>query len=108
MLIEIWNRDGITARILGKHWHEYSPPSVLHWFNLNGLKRVVERFGFMEIARGRPQKWISIQHANSLLRYKLKGSKLGRQVCKVVGLLPQMLSIPYPPEDVGWLLFRRI
>jgi hypothetical protein len=40
-IIETWNRDDWVARLLGRHWHEYSPPSVLHWFNPDGLRRLV-------------------------------------------------------------------
>src|ERR1041384_3040675 len=27
LLIETWNRGSFSARVLGRHWHEYSPPS---------------------------------------------------------------------------------
>ena len=37
LLIETWNRDSWTARLFGKNWHEYSPPSVLHWFDPRGV-----------------------------------------------------------------------
>src|SRR5262245_33309275 len=33
LLIETWNPESLTAKLLGKSWHEYSPPSVLHWFS---------------------------------------------------------------------------
>lgn len=39
-LVETWNRDSWTARCFGTHWHEYSPPSVLHWFSPEGLKQL--------------------------------------------------------------------
>jgi len=32
LLVESWNRESLTASLLGKYWHEYSPPSVLHLF----------------------------------------------------------------------------
>ena len=45
-LIETWNRESLTARLFGQHWHEYSPPSVLHWFSRVGLARLAGEFGF--------------------------------------------------------------
>src|SRR5262249_45645440 len=44
-LIETWNRDDPSALLLGRHWHEYNPPSVLHWFNPAGLRRLVAELG---------------------------------------------------------------
>ncbi len=42
LLVETWDRHSIIARLLGKHWHEYSPPSVLHWFTSDGPARYKE------------------------------------------------------------------
>ncbi len=39
-LIETWNCQSLTARLFGKAWHEYSPPSVLHWFSPARLARL--------------------------------------------------------------------
>ncbi len=79
-LIETWNRESLTARTLGKYWHEYSPPSVQHWFSPEGLQRLVLQFGFREVARGRPARWIKGRHAKSLLRYNLEGLRMGRLI----------------------------
>jgi SAM-dependent methyltransferase len=106
-LIETWNRESLMARIFGKNWHEYSPPSVLHWFSPSGLQNLTTQFGFREIARGRPSKWIQASHGKSLLGYKLKGSTLGKLAMKVVNLIPDDLSIPYPSEDLFWALYQK-
>lgn len=106
-LIETWNRESLMARIFGKNWHEYSPPSVLHWFSPSGLQNLTTQFGFREIARGKPSKWIQASHAKSLLAYKLKGSSLGKLAMKVVNFIPDDLSIPYPSEDLFWALYQK-
>ena len=103
-LIETWNFVSWTSRLFGRNWHEYSPPSVLHWFCPQGLQRLAGEFGFREIARGRPAKWISGEHAKSLLTYKL-GSGLARGLAARV--IPNRLSIPYPAEDLFWSLFQK-
>jgi len=99
-LIETWNRESWTARIFGRHWHEYSPPSVLHWFTPATLRRLAEQFGFREVASGRPAKRLNGGHAVSLLRYKLGGWVPAR-------LLPLNLPLPYPGDDLFWVLFRK-
>ncbi len=106
-LVETWNRESWTARAFGRHWHEYSPPSVLHWFAPEGLSRIAARFGFREVARGRPAKWIGGAHAKSILRDRLGGSRLGQLVTHMCGLVPDRLAIPYPAEDLFWALFHK-
>lgn len=106
-LIETWNRNSLMARLLGKNWHEYSPPSVLHWFSPSGLKQVAAQHGFREIARGRPQKWIRVDHAKSLLHYKLENSAIGRAIAPLLGVIPDNLCIPYPSEDLFWMLLQK-
>jgi SAM-dependent methyltransferase len=106
-LIETWNRESWTARAFGQQWHEYSPPSVLHWFSPEGLGRLAAQFDFREIARGRPSKWIGGGHARSLLRYRLEGSRVGRFFAGAVGLIPERLALPYPAEDLFWTLYQK-
>ncbi len=100
LLIETWNRGSVSARIFGKNWHEYSPPSVLQFFSEKGLSEFLEKIGFEKIARGRPSKKISGAHAKSLLKYRLGDSFL-------LELIPDKLSFPYPSEDLFWALYRK-
>jgi SAM-dependent methyltransferase len=102
-LIETWNRESWTARIFGRNWHEYSPPSVVHWFTPTTLRDLAARFGFREVARGRPAKWLNGAHALSLLQYKLGGRLLSR----AGKLIPRNLPLPYPGDDLFWMLFRK-
>jgi SAM-dependent methyltransferase len=106
-LIESWNKNSLTARGFGKYWHEYSPPSVLHWFSPEDLNQLVNQFGFREIARGRPIKWLNPAHAKSLLQYKLESSKWGRSMAGLVGAIPNRLPIPYPGDDLFWVLYQK-
>lgn len=100
LLIESWDRDSFSARIFGKNWHEYSPPSVLHWYSLDGLSKFLEEFGFEKIASGRPSKKISGEHARSLLRYRLGDNFL-------LKLIPGKVNFPYPAEDLFWALYQK-
>lgn len=106
-LIETWNRQSITARLLGQHWHEYSPPSVLHWFSPKELRQLMAQFDFVPIAQGRPAKWIAGSHAKSLLQYKLADLPFGSLISPWVNRIPDRLKIPYPAEDLTWMLFQK-
>jgi hypothetical protein len=101
------SRELIVARVLGKHWHQYSPPSVLHWFSRERLKRLAGQFGFSEVARGRPSQWLDGAHVESLLGYKLQGSRLGGLAAGLLDVIPDHLAIPYPTYDLFWILFQK-
>ena len=105
-LIESWNKGSWVARILGKHWHEYSPPSVLRWFSPSDLSRLVTQYGFSEVARGRPVKRLNGAHVKSLLGYKLQNSPLG-WLQGGLKIIPDQVVIPYPTFDLFWTLFQK-
>lgn len=106
-LIETWNRNSWTARICGKAWHEYNPPSVLQWFSIESLQELVQDFGLREVAHGRPTKWISPSHAKLIAQRELGGSVLGKLISRVTKLIPERLPLPYMLDDVFWALYQR-
>jgi SAM-dependent methyltransferase len=106
-LIETWNKDSFAARLFSQNWHEYSPPSVLHWFAPPTLKTLAAQFGFAEIACGRPSKWINGGHAKSLVQYKLQSVPMGKQMGKLLNVLPEYLPLPYLADDLFWMLLQK-
>lgn len=106
-LIESWNRASWPARLLGEQWHEYSPPSVLHWFTPTELEQLAQKYGFRIVAQGRPQKWLNAAHAKSLLRYKLADIPGNRWIERAASLIPDRLALPYPTFDLFWMLFQK-
>ena len=106
-LFETWNWQSWMARSLGSNWHEYSPPSVLHWFTPFSLKALAAQFGFHEIARGRPRKFLNGNHAKSLLSYKLGSSRFGQLTRQGLQLIPDHVAIPYPSFDLFWALYQQ-
>ena len=106
-VIETWNVASWTARLFGKSWHEYSPPSVLHWFTPQRLADLLAEFGLHQVARGRPSKWINAGHAASLLQHKLSHNAVTRWLSKPLGLLPEHLALPYFGDDLFWAVFRK-
>lgn len=106
-LIEYWRRESAIARLLGKRWHEYSPPSVLHWFTIASLERAMRDRKFEPVASGAPKKYISGGHAASLLSHKLGGVP-GRGILTAPLRMLATAKLPYPPLDLEWRLFRRV
>jgi SAM-dependent methyltransferase len=106
-LVEYWRRDSWIARLLGRRWHEYSPPSVLHWFSRDSLDRALRDREFGHIAHGAPKKYISGGHARSLLDHKLSEMPLGGLVKPTTRLIPSTANIRYPAVDLEWRLYRR-
>jgi 2-polyprenyl-3-methyl-5-hydroxy-6-metoxy-1,4-benzoquinol methylase len=106
-LIETWNRESRLAQCFGKNWHEYSPPSVLRWFSPSDLALLAGQYGFKEIDRGQPQKWISGAHVKSLVGHKLQTMGFLRHFRGLLKLIPDGLRLPYPAEDLFWVLYQK-
>lgn len=106
-LIETWNRDSLIAKIFGRHWHEYNPPSVLHWFSPDGLRSLVDRFGFREVSHGKPVKRIYPLHAKPLMQQMFDESGIGRLAGTVMDLFPDRFPIPYLGDDLFWVIYQR-
>jgi len=70
LLIESWDKNSIPAKILNKNWHEYSPPSVLHWFSKSSIVNVFAQHNFSPVKFGKPKKKIAIKHAFTLMENK--------------------------------------
>jgi 2-polyprenyl-3-methyl-5-hydroxy-6-metoxy-1,4-benzoquinol methylase len=107
ILIETWNKDSLTARAFGHNWHEFSPPTTLHYFSKKTLHELMELFKFSFVASGRPRKDINSRHAKALLIHKFKEMKGLKWMANVTSLLPGNLSIPYPAEDLFWALYQK-
>jgi len=105
ILIETWNSSSLTAKLFGKHWHEYSPPSTLNYFSKKSLNRLMGQYGFMRVATGWPEKKINSNHAKSLLKHKMEDTRLLRKISGIVGIFPDNVLLPYPAEDLFWALY---
>lgn len=107
VLIETWNRTSLTARLLGKFWHEYSPPSTLNYFSKKTLNILMNKINLGRIASGRPVKKIISNHAKSLLRHKAEDSWTLKVLSKLINQIPDNVLIPYPAEDLFWALYKK-
>ncbi len=108
VVVETWNVRSWSARMFGAGWHEYSPPSVLQWWSPQTLGELFSKCGFAEVATGRPQKWIEMGHAKSLIRHKAaEGSWVAKMISAGLAIVPDRLQVPYPSEDLFWAVYRK-
>ena len=107
LVIETWDRGSLSAKFFGKRWHEYAPPSVLHWFTKAELDDLARSFGMKRIGVGRPSKWIDAGHARSLLTHKVGRNPVWRTALAASRIIPDRFPIPYPSEDLFWAIYRK-
>jgi SAM-dependent methyltransferase len=106
-LIEGWNSNSGVARLLGRRWHVYNPPSVLNYFTMKSLDLLAAEFGFVRIATGRPSKLITALHATSLLEFLAPRSKALRFAASLANRVPASFVLPYPGDDIFWAIYKR-
>ena len=106
-LVDYWNRDSRVARLMGHGWHEYSPPSVRHWFGPRDLDLAFSNIGFAPVARGQPRKYLKGAHLKSLAGHKLRASPLTRPLAPLLHVIPDAMRLRYPAFDLAWVLYRK-
>lgn len=107
VMVESWDRDSFAARFFGNNWHEYCPPSVIHWYNDKTLQQLFSYYGFELIKKGRPSKKINLKHGLAIIAENSSRSKLKKNIFSFLSRTLGNLSVPYPPVDVKWYLFRK-
>jgi len=107
-LIESWNKNSITAKIFGKNWHEYNPPSVIRWFSKTSLENYVKKYGFKLIFWKHPVTWISAKHGKNIIEYNLRNHTLYKVISELMKLIPDSFDLPYYLDDLFLALFRKI
>jgi SAM-dependent methyltransferase len=106
-LFETWNSESLAARIFGRNWHAYSPPSAVRALSPHALDAFVAPFGFKPVAYGKPRKVIDARHAKFALSTMSRTSLLARAARGLAGVVPDRTRIAYPAVDVFWALYRR-
>jgi hypothetical protein len=108
ILIETWDYRSLTARLFSRRWHEYSPPSVVHWFSKESLNFLMQSLHFEFVAAGWPDKRLSFKHAKSLIKYKFKNSVYFRFINFSLRVFQDSWTVRYPGNDIFWALYRKI
>lgn len=108
VLVESWDMKSATARMMGKNWHEYCPPSVVHWFSDKTLSILFKYYGFELIAKGHPIKKINADHAFSFLEGRNVKLIFKKRLVDAINRFVGKLTLTYPLRDVKWYVFRKI
>lgn len=108
VLVESWDMKSLAARIAGKYWHEYCPPSVITWFSDKTLTQLFAYYGFQLHAKGRPVKRININHGLSLFGESTPNLPLKKPVLKFLSKAIGKYNMRYPAVDLKWYLFKKI
>jgi SAM-dependent methyltransferase len=106
VLVESWNMKSVIARVLGKRWPEYSPPSVVHWYSDKTLAELFNYHGFKLVTKGYSIKKISAHHALSFIEGKISNLIL-RKLIDSSNRLIGKFSFIYPFFDVKWYIFKK-
>lgn len=107
ILIESWNMDSFVARLMGKNWHEYSPPSVINWFSNKTLSDFFHQRGFELVDIGHPVKRIKLKHAFSVLGKDLPSSSIRKRMIDKLTQTFGRYTIKYPTFDLNWYIFKK-
>ena len=107
VLVESWDMKSLIARLFGKNWHEYSPPSVINWFSDKSLKNLFKNYGFKLIDSGYPVKKIALTHAFSLVENKLPNFLLKDKIFHFMTNSLRKMVFIYPPFDLKWYIFQK-
>lgn len=107
VLVESWDMKCLAAKFFGPNWHEYCPPSVVHWYSDNTLKQLFNYYGFELIAKGRPSKRINLKHGLAIIAENSSKSKLKKKFFSFLSRILGNVPVPYPPVDVKWYLFKK-
>lgn len=70
LILETWDRGSLIARLCGKRWQQVSPPSVIHLFSRESLRRAVEAAGFCDVQIRATGKCVSAEFVGGLLARK--------------------------------------
>jgi 2-polyprenyl-3-methyl-5-hydroxy-6-metoxy-1,4-benzoquinol methylase len=107
LLVETWNSSSLTAKLFGKYWHEFSPPSTLNYFNKRTLDELMRKFNLCKVRSGCTAKKILSNHAKSLLISKAEDSRYSGIFSRIISLIPDNLILPYLSEDLFWVLYQK-
>lgn len=106
LLLESWDRGSLIAKVLGKKWHEYSPPSVINYYTKSSLNNILKKHGFRLLKYGRPKKQISLKHALSLISKEYSFFNVVKKATDKM-FRNRNLFLNYPPIDLFYAIYQK-
>lgn len=108
VMVESWDMNSLAARIQGKNWHEYCPPTVINWYSDKTLIQAFDYYGFEFVAKGRPKKRININHGLSLVDESFPNFIFKKPILKFFSRMVGKYNVRYPAVDLKWYLFKKL
>jgi SAM-dependent methyltransferase len=106
LVVEMWDRSSLVARVGGRHWHVVVPPSVA-WLHSRGpVELMLARADATVVSYERVPKWVSLGLVASLLDAPLRARPIA-QVGRALGRLPAAWRVRYPLHDLVEVVARR-
>lgn len=99
VLVEVWNRGSLFARLCGAHWHEWNPRYVLHYFARRTLGHLFEGPRWRLLSCRTSIKWISLRRGLHVLGP-------ASETTRSDGLLGR-IPVPYMAGDLALAAFER-
>lgn len=78
LVVETWDADSPVARLCGRHWPLFTPPSVIHYLGRITLPRLLERASFQMVRATHGHKQIALSAGLEVLRHKYAKLPLAR------------------------------
>jgi len=70
LIVESPDAGSRVARLLGRHWHLATPPSIVTMFDVDSLDRLLRRCGFTRRLKRRTSKTVSVGFVAGVLAHK--------------------------------------
>lgn len=107
VLVESWDMKSLVARVFGKNWHEYCPPSVIHWYSHQTLVQLFNYYGFELVSKGRPVKRILFHHAIAVLEESTPNIFFKKRILDFMSKKFGKATVRYPSFDLNWYIFKK-
>lgn len=70
LAVETWDRGSLVARLSGSRWQQITPPSVVHLFDRESLRTLLESTGYEIRWMGKTPKTVSVGQIAGLLSHR--------------------------------------
>jgi 2-polyprenyl-3-methyl-5-hydroxy-6-metoxy-1,4-benzoquinol methylase len=108
LILNVGDRSSVFARVMGRRWYLYIPPTHLFYFTRDSLVRFLERHGFKVLEEKHEWKWVPLSLCFYRLSYIVNG-KWGWRLYRWIEKSPlKDWSVRYNFGDVLTIYARKV
>lgn len=86
VVLETWDTESRIARLMGRHWQQATPPSVLYLFGRRTLTRLLQATGFRVRVYRAASKYVSVGLVSGLLSHKYPALRWADRLLRRTGI----------------------